>query len=113
LPIARPISTFFDAVAAGMLPPVAFIDPQFLGEAEGVANDDHPFGDIRAGEVFLNSVYTAVTQSPNWPNTLLIINFAEWRGFFDQYRPLRRRFPLKIRKWGMTNVVASAPRGER
>jgi len=85
--ISSPIGSFFDACASGTLPHVSFVDPRFLGEAEGLSNDDHPHADIRNGEVFLNSIYEAVTSSPNWPNTILIINYDEWGGFFEHVPP--------------------------
>lgn len=87
LSISRPIAEFFADCAAGTLPHVSFVEPTFLGEAQGIANDDHPHADIRAGEVFLNSIYEAVTRSPNWGNTVLIINYDEWGGFFDHVPP--------------------------
>jgi phospholipase C len=58
-----------------------------IDEASGTSNDDHPHADIRNGEAFLNQVYTAVTNSPAWPNTVLIITFDEWGGFFDHVAP--------------------------
>jgi phospholipase C len=85
--IATPLRQFFADCAAGALPEVAFVDPPFLGEENGTSADDHPFGDIRAGEAFLNKIYTAVTQSPNWGSTLLIVTFDEWGGFFDHVPP--------------------------
>jgi phospholipase C len=42
---------------------------------------------MRDGEAFLSSVYRAVTTSPAWPSTLLIITFDEWGGFFDHVPP--------------------------
>jgi phospholipase C len=66
---------------------VAFLDPPFLGEATGTGADDHPFNDVRAGEAFLNRIYQAVTSSPAWSSTVLIINFDEWGGFFDHVPP--------------------------
>ncbi len=87
VPISGLIGEFFDDAAAGTLPQVSFLDPRFLGETQGISGDDHPHGDIRDGEVFLNSVYSAVTSSPNWPNTVLVINFDEWGGFFDHVPP--------------------------
>ena len=45
------------------------------------------FADIRNGEAFLNLVYSAVTTSPAWRNTVLVINFDEWGGFFDHVPP--------------------------
>ena len=87
VPISRPVTDFFADAAAGTLPAVSFVDPRFFGEAQGVSGDDHPHGDIRDGEAFLNSVYEAVITSPNWRNTVLVINFDEWGGFFDHVPP--------------------------
>ena len=42
--------------------------------------DDHPYADIHRGESFLNAVYEAVTSSPNWPETVMVINYDEWAG---------------------------------
>lgn len=63
------------------------MEPRFLGESQGLSSDDHPFADIRNGEVFLNSVYAAVTSCPVWQNTVLVINFDEWGGFFEHVPP--------------------------
>jgi phospholipase C len=87
LPIARPFAAFLSDCAAGTLPQVAFVDPRFTGEEQGLSNDDHPHADIRNGEAFLNQVYEAVTASPAWPNTLLVVNYDEWGGFFDHVPP--------------------------
>lgn len=87
--ISRTFTEFLKDCAAGTLPQVSFVDPRFLGEAEGLSNDDHPHADIRNGEAFLNQVYTGITSSPVWKNTLLIINFDEWGGFFDHVPPPR------------------------
>jgi phospholipase C len=35
----------------------------------------------------MNSIYAAVTQSPAWGRTVLVINFDEWGGFFDHVPP--------------------------
>jgi phospholipase C len=88
LEILRPFSAFQLACATGLLPHVSFVDPQlFLGELNGTSNDDHPYGDIRNGEYFLNQVYTAVTTSPLWKKTVLVFNFDEWGGFFEHVPP--------------------------
>jgi phospholipase C len=87
LSISAPILQFFADCAAGTLPHVSFVEPRFLGESQGVSGDDHPFADIRNGEAFLNSVYVAVTSSPAWRNTVLVINFDEWGGFFEHVAP--------------------------
>ena len=92
-PVSRLIDDFFIDAAAGTLPKVSFVDPSFLGEDQGVSGDDHPHGDIRDGEAFLNSVYEAVVTSPNWSNTVLVINFDEWGGFFDHVAPALAPIP--------------------
>jgi phospholipase C len=93
LPITRPVTSFFEDCAAGDLPEFCMVDPRFVGEEIGITNDDHPHADIRNGEVFLNSVYEAVTSSPNWPNTILVVNFDEWGGFYEHVPPPFRPVP--------------------
>jgi len=87
VPISRPFASFLTDAAAGQLPQASFIDPRFTDEASGSSGDDHPKADIRAGEQFLNEVYNAITTSPNWANTVLVINFDEWGGFYDHVPP--------------------------
>lgn len=82
-----PLDRFFADAAAGQLPDVAFVDPAMLGEGAGTSNDDHPLADIRKGQVFLNSIYDALRNGPQWPRTLLIINYDEWGGFYDHVPP--------------------------
>lgn len=93
LSISAPVIQFFGDCAAGTLPQVSFVEPRFFGESQGLSNDDHPFADIRNGEAFLNSVYTAVTTSPAWQSTVLVINFDEWGGFFEHVPPTAAPIP--------------------
>ena len=81
--ITHPLSGFFDACASGKLPHVAYVDPR----GAAVGSDDQPPEDVRAGERFLAILYRAVTKSPAWRRTLLIVNFDEWGGFFDHVPP--------------------------
>jgi phospholipase C len=85
--IAKPYEQFLADCATGALPNVAYVDPRFLGEDQGASNDDHPHADIRVGERFLNDIYEAVTSSPAWSSTLLVITYDEWGGFFDHVPP--------------------------
>lgn len=94
LGISAPFSQFLADCQLGHLPAVSFVDPRLLGEAQGLSNDDHPFADIRNGEAFLNQVYQAVTTSPNWGTTVLIVNYDEWGGFFDHVPPPKARIPF-------------------
>lgn len=81
--IVHPLSAFFRACSSGKLPHVVYVDPR----GSGRASDDQPPADLRAGERFLATVYKAVTRSPAWSRTLLIVNFDEWGGFYDHVPP--------------------------
>jgi len=82
--IIRPITQFFSDAAAGTLPNVSFVDPDLNGSP---GNTYHPPEDIRNAEGFLGSIYSAVTRSPLWSKSLLVITFDEWGGFFDHVPP--------------------------
>jgi phospholipase C len=87
--ITRSFADFLRDCRTGNLPAVAYVDPAYTLPIFGGGSDDHPPSDIRAGEWFLSQVYTAVTTSPAWPRTLLVITFDEWGGFFDHVPPSR------------------------
>jgi phospholipase C len=86
-PISQPVSNFLAACAAGTLPAVSFVDPRFEDEGSGTSGDDHPHADIRVGQSFLNQIYDAVTSGPAWAQTVFVINYDEWGGFFDHVAP--------------------------
>jgi phospholipase C len=90
--ISHPYSRFFAQCRTGTLPAFSYIDPNWTFHDSGPSsgsegNDDHPHADIRAGEYFLSTIYNAVTRSPAWPRTLLVVTFDEWGGFFDHVSP--------------------------
>lgn len=87
--ITSPLAQFISDAAAGTLPNVSFVDPSFLGEAAGTSNDDHPLADLRAGDAFLSQIFHALASGPAWSNTVLVINYDEWGGFFEHVRPPR------------------------
>jgi phospholipase C len=84
MPFVRPLSAFFNDAGSGSLPNVSFVDPDFIFAP---SDSFHPPGDIRDGDAFLASIYQAVTRSPLWSSTLLILTFDEWGGFFDHVVP--------------------------
>ncbi|HSS01229.1 MAG TPA: alkaline phosphatase family protein [Kofleriaceae bacterium] len=89
LPIARPYATFLAEAAAGLLPAVSFVDPRFIDEGSGSSGDDHPHADLRVGDAFLSQTFAAVANGPAWANTVFIITYDEWGGFFDHVAPPR------------------------
>jgi phospholipase C len=89
LRITRSWADFLRDCRTGRLPAVSYVEPLYTLPVFGLGSDDHPPSDIRAGEWFMSQVYTAVTTSPAWPKTLLVITFDEWGGFFDHVPPGR------------------------
>jgi phospholipase C len=76
-------SAFVDACASNTLPSYSFIEPSFLLDP----NDEHPPHDVSQGEAFLHAIWTALSTSPGWAQTLLIITFDEHGGCYDHVLP--------------------------
>jgi phospholipase C len=87
------VEEYYARAAAGTLPNLSFVDPVFGGtgpaSVHGVRGDEHPHGDIRAGQAFMSDVAHAFMESPQWERGALFIVYDEWGGFFDHVRPPR------------------------
>ena len=77
----RPVADFFTAAAAGALPSVSFVDPDF-----SVTSEENP-QDIQLGEAFAAQVINAVMAGPGWPGTLLVWLYDEHGGYYDHVPP--------------------------
>jgi phospholipase C len=93
LGISRLYADFLVAAASGTLPAVSFVDPRYTVLDDGTGNDDHPHADIREGDLFLYQTFEAVAKGPKWANTVFIVNFDEWGGFFEHVAPPRAAAP--------------------
>jgi phospholipase C len=85
---------FQDACSRNQLPNYCFIEPNYTdhdapdGSGELIACDQHPDHDVRAGEQFIATVYTAIRSNPNlWPNTAILVVYDEHGGTFDHVPP--------------------------
>ena len=87
IPVTTP--SFIDTVAQGNLPNVSFVDPAFNTEGNGTSADDHPLADIRLGERFIADAYHALASAGYLDNTVLVVTFDEWGGFYDHALPPR------------------------
>jgi phospholipase C len=96
LPISDSYANFLSDAASGNLPAVSFVDPIYTITDDGTGNDDHPHADIRNGDYFLAQTFRAVANGPAWKNTVLIINFDEWGGFFEHVPPPRAAAPNRV-----------------
>jgi phospholipase C len=100
------ISQFFADCAAGTLPAVSFVDPEFgvisevgsllskvpgleeIGaKLEEVGGDEEDPQNLAYGEHWAYRVVSAVLSSPAWPRTLLVYTYDEHGGYYDHVPP--------------------------
>ena len=74
-------ATFLADAAAGTLPSVSMIDPDF-----GKQSEEDP-QDVQYGDQFLATVVNAVMASPQWPHTMLVWCYDEGGGYYDHVPP--------------------------
>jgi hypothetical protein len=82
-------TSFIAACENQTLPNVCYIDPAFDNEGNGTSGDDHPLGDIRHGERFIADAYHALADNGYLDDTVFIVTFDEWGGFYDHVPPPR------------------------
>jgi hypothetical protein len=84
---------FYERAAAGTLPAVSFIEPEWGGGktldslAQLNGNDYHPVSDTTKGEDFVLQVYRSLATGPAWNKTLFLITFDENGGTYDHVPP--------------------------
>jgi len=67
-----------------------FIEPNYGDIADNTyigGSSQHPMDDISGGENLIANVFNWITQSPLWPNSLLIVTYDEHGGFYDSVTP--------------------------
>jgi len=79
-------NNFLCDAAMGRLPAVSWIDPNF-NDIGFSGNDDHPPADIADGQALALKLVHAVTHSPQWSKTLLVIVYDEHGGLYDHVEP--------------------------
>jgi phospholipase C len=83
--------SFMQALKNGTLPEFCYLEPVWGGgpatwlKIQGT--DYHPSASVGPGEYYLNELYEALINSPQWPNMLLIVTFDEHGGTFDHEPP--------------------------
>ncbi len=75
------VEQFHADAAAGRLPAVSYVEPNF-----SVSSEEDP-QDVQFGEQFLEQVVRTLLRSPNWARSALIINYDEHGGYYDHVPP--------------------------
>jgi phospholipase C len=89
---------FFADAAAGTLPAVSIVDPDFRSYSE-----ENP-QDISDGEAFSAAVVNAVMHGPAWESTLLLWIYDEHGGYYDHVPPPAAVTPddVPARNWQLS-----------
>jgi len=107
------MTQFYDDVENGRLPPYSFIEPRMAynhndfhpafgelreSDVDGSEVIDSAISDVRAGELLIHNIYTAIRSSAsatgsNALNTMLLITFDEHGGTYDHVPPPRESPP--------------------
>jgi len=79
----RKMDQFYSDVAAGKLPQVTILDPNY-----GTTSEENP-QDVQVGEQFIAQVVHALMRAPTWKRTALFITYDEHGGYYDHVPPPR------------------------
>jgi phospholipase C len=86
-----PLQLFLTQAAAGTLPQVSFVDPNFGLAGRAFENDEHPPTDIQRGQAYVSQVVNAIRNSPSWKDSVIFITYDEHGGSYDHVRPPHAR----------------------
>jgi phospholipase C len=98
----RSTQQFLADAAAGTLPAVSIVDPDF-----GQWSEENP-QDIAHGEAFACAVVNAVMHGPAWESTLLVWTYDEHGGYYDHVPPPPAVAPddVPARNWQLSRPWA-------
>lgn len=91
--VVEPIDAFFEDAAAGKLPPVVYVDPDFTKTGAPDGNDEHPPAHLQIGQAFTKRIVDTLMKSPQWSKTALFITYDEHGGLYDHLPPPKACIP--------------------
>jgi phospholipase C len=84
-----PVSEFLTDLTNGTLPAVAYIEPGYnsgFDEHPGL-DDDVPGANVQVGAQYVSTLINALMQSTSWKDSVFILTFDEFGGFYDHVSP--------------------------
>jgi phospholipase C len=78
---------FFADAAAGKLPAVVFLDPDFTKTGSPDGEDEHPPSDLQFGQRFTRGIVDALFKSPQWNKLAFFLTYDEHGGLYDHLPP--------------------------
>jgi phospholipase C len=83
--IVNPQTTVLKDAAAGTLPAVAWVVPDYR-------DSDHPGNNSDTGPSWVTAIANAVGQGPDWNSTAIVVVWDDWGGFYDDAPPPQKDF---------------------
>ncbi|MFM5894422.1 MAG: alkaline phosphatase family protein [Novosphingobium sp.] len=86
----KSLDAFASDVASGYPYRYTFIEPNYgdiTGNTYKGGSSQHPEDDVAGGENLIAEVFRAISSSPLWPNSMLVITYDEHGGFYDSVTP--------------------------
>jgi phospholipase C len=80
------ITEYYTDAAAGTLPQVMFVEPNYFGD-RSEQSDEHPPANPQVGQAFVAQVVNALFASPNWSSSALFLTYDEHGGYYDHVPP--------------------------
>jgi phospholipase C len=104
-------SAFAADAAAGRLANYNFIIPRFAGSVtDGPVTSMHAPQDVRPADALVAQIYAALRSSPQWGQSLYVVNFDEHGGYFDHANPGAALNPDGINSPAPGDTASFAPR---
>jgi len=87
--LIKPLDDFWDDVKNDKLPSYTWLQPRMTVNKEtgDVPTWQHPDASISEGERLLKKVYESLRASERWNETLLVLTYDEYGGYFDHVPP--------------------------
>jgi phospholipase C len=115
VPIDDEVDGLRARLRAGTLPPVTFIDPDFVDSPAGLrATDDHPPADVADGQEMIRRIYNELFSSALASRILFVITYDEHGGFFDHVPPpgtVVANRPVRLGQATASRVNTAVPTG--
>jgi phospholipase C len=84
-----PMSQYMTDVAKGTLPQVAMLESGYSSGRDEHPSDDAniPNGNVQVGSRYVASIINALMDSPSWKDSVFILTWDEFGGFYDHVAP--------------------------
>lgn len=89
------LNEFFPIAAAGRLPALTWLEPDYGILSQATQNDDHPPVDIWRGQKLVAEVYNTLLDAAHgaWERTAFVVTYDEHGGLYDHVSPLDPPIP--------------------